>query len=129
MAMEGCDLKTAAGKIVEWYGTKFDCKPIDNRPQTPIGEPNLVDWLEASTKKETSEKKEVSSEVVHDAVGNPSPPDHNPLPVAVNPKGYMKDVDRWLDSLLTEPPDWKKIRTAFKARLIESYKNGAASKS
>jgi len=42
---------------------------------------------------------------------------------------YMKDVDLWFESLISEPPDWKKIKTAFKARLIESYKNGAASKS
>jgi CHC2 zinc finger len=135
MAMEGCDLKTAAGKITEWYGLK----PIGdsgvkgstpNKLPNPIdtSENNLVDWLESSTKKETSEKKEVSSEVVH-AGDNPSPPDHNPSPVAVNPKGYMKDVDAWLNGLISDPPDWKKIRTAFKARLIESYKNGAASKS
>jgi hypothetical protein len=36
----------------------------------------------------------------------------------------MKDVDKWFDGLISDPPDWKRIRNAVKARLIESYKNG-----
>jgi hypothetical protein len=131
MAMEGCDLKSAAQKIVEWYGVKQTAEFV-SIPKTDVNKPtepenNLVDWLESSNKKETSEKKEVSSEVVHDAVGNPSPPDHNPSPVPVNGKGYMKDVDMWFDGLVSDPPDWKKIKTAVKARLIESFKNGKES--
>jgi CHC2 zinc finger len=131
MWMERCDLKSAAAKIVEWFGTKQNAPSPErsaisgtpDNPNPPAEEHNLVDWLERKTPDALWANPGVRAD-------NPSPPDHNSSAGNgnSNPKGYMKDVDVWFESLITDPPDWKKIKTAFKARLIESYKNGAASK-
>lgn len=131
MWMERCDLKSAAALIVEWFGkekTPPEGEAISNlkgpnNPTSTEPEHNLVDWLE-ETHAAQQKTPPVAAGVRAD---NPSPPDTTSPPV--NGKGYMKDVDLWFESLISEPPDWKKIKTAFKARLIESYKNGAASKS
>jgi hypothetical protein len=53
---------------------------------------------------------------------NPSQPDHKSSAVAV--KGFMRSVDDWFDPLISDPPDWKKIKNAIKGKLLESYNNG-----
>lgn len=128
MWMERCDLKSAAAKIMEWFGTKPSSdsltlkeKPNETAKDTSSNslteEHNLVDWLEQKT-------PPIAAGVRAD---NSSPPDHNSS--AGNGKGYMTEVDRWLDGLLIEPYDWKTIRNGIKARLIESYKAGKNAKS
>jgi hypothetical protein len=130
MQMEQCDLKTAAGKIVEWYGTKPEStsgirQNTHSQTQDPMGnaeEHNLVDWLDAT---HASQQKNPPT---HGQAGiganNPSPLDDKSS--AQKGNGYCSDVDRWLDGLLVEPLDRKKIGNAVKARLIDSYKAGKA---
>jgi hypothetical protein len=134
MWMEQCDLKSAAAKIVEWFGTtphNGQSVRLDTSKKTEktdvSEEHNLVDWLEGAQQK-TPAATLASPGVRAD---NPSPPDHTSSAGNgnSNPKGYMKDVDMWFDSLISDPPDWKKMRTAVKTRLIESWKNGKAAAS
>jgi len=115
--MERCDLKTAAVKIVDLFGVKPETREMIERESVQAGpDYTLIDWLEKTP--------QVSAGVRAD---NPSPlePSAQAQPV----KGHMKEVDVWFDGLISDPPDWKKIKNAVKARLIDSYKNGLAARS
>ncbi len=127
--MEGCDLKTAAGKIVEWFGVKQKPPLPESRsgevsnsnPTAPASEHNLVDWLTGPTQEKTPPNTQAGVGVEN---SSPLDPTSNPS----NGKGYMKDVDVWFDSLVSDQPDWKIIKNAVKGRLIESYKAGKAAR-
>lgn len=144
MWMEGCDLKSAATKIVEWFGTRQEpqnhfhdaTKMVEVKSNPPVeatkpAEPahSFVTWSYGPSNKNGSPKIEEPSggasvqHPVPGSINNPSPDNHNSSPVPV--KGYIgNDVDKWFDSLISDPPDWKQIKNAVKARLIESYHNG-----
>jgi hypothetical protein len=140
MAMEGCDLKSAATKIVEWYGTKevssngkTSVSKTENAGPIPAAsapEHNLVDWLEQKT-------PVVESNSNNPGVGadNPSPLDTNPS--AGNGKRYMEEVDQWFFTLCElrqgesfgAEAYWKRVKNVIKGRLIDSYNAGKAARS
>lgn len=107
--MENCSQFEAAKKIAEWFHieTKTAAPRMEKRPETPQGN--------GSKPKSQKDCKDSSS---------PSGS------VNVDAKGYMADVDGWLDELLTrisgeaDEAYRKRVHNGIKARLIESFRNG-----
>jgi len=140
MWMEGCDLKSAAAKIVEWFGTKQAPQTAPKPPalsRSAATGPTFVTWSHGAPNKNGSPKIEEPSggaDVQHPVPGinNPSPPDNNES--AGGGKGYIKNVDGWFDALVKRNDNeddatfWHRIKNAVKGRLIESYKNGKAAR-
>jgi hypothetical protein len=131
ICMEQCDVKTAAAKIVEWFGVKTETKSpmVISRPES---EYNLVDWLEGTSNKNGSPKIEEPSGGANVAGhNNPSQQNNNPSPV----KGKVSaDVDKWFDALIvrkdkeSDADFWQRVREAVKYKFFESYKNGKAAR-
>lgn len=114
--MEGCSLFEAAAKIVQWFGAKPHAKDLKHglvKREKTAEDTSLIDWLERG-----------SSENISERPGAGGLPVRSDTSAKAEPVKYMQEVDRWFDSLISEPPDWQKVRNAVKARLIESYKNG-----
>jgi hypothetical protein len=138
MAMEGCGIKEAAEKVIQWFGAKPEIKTptthlesaatsSNHNTTTPVPEHNLVDWLEGREIK--TPPTEVKEAVQAD---NPSLPQVTETPVVV--KGYFKEVDVWFDALVArgdkegDKDYWQRVRNGVKSRLKLSYDNGKKAK-
>jgi hypothetical protein len=145
MSMENCSAREAAQNILEWFGSPEMQKPplqteaLAQKSTNPRNE-NITDIPEIQG---NSQPRRVIGFQPEPAIGEkipaepelrssggagtePVPLDNKSRNEAVKVKGHMKEVDEWFDSLISEPPDWRKIRNAVKERLIQSFKNGKA---
>jgi hypothetical protein len=139
MGMEGCDLQTAAQKIMQWCGPKREEAPnhgassmlpsqvgstVAPNPTTTEPKRRVPVWLQD---KEKTRATEVEPGVRAD---NPSQPDSNAS--TGNGKGYMKEIDQWFYKLFELQQGesfgaesyWKRVKNGVKSKLIESYDNG-----
>ena len=147
MLMEGMTAHQAGEKILEWYDLKKQKPRLATealaQTQTNVGHENSrqIPEIQANSAPvqprrpigfQPPERKIPPEPEMHSSgvrADNPSPPVSTTRSGPVKVKGHMKEVDVWFDSLISDPPDWQKIRNAVKARLIESWRNGKAAAS